>query len=163
MDITALDVPEEDANRVRQMQMSTMEWDESGEAELRKGFRKGKRSKFRGERPSRLSLFCCFRFCCRFFVGVGVGVGVGVVCVGVGVVVVGVGVGVGVGGVGVGVVGVGVGVVDVAVVSDVVAVVVCCCGLLLLLVFLLLPYYYYVCTSAVATISSPGMADLMIW
>lgn len=50
MDITVLDVPEEDANRVRQMQMSTMEWDESGEADLRKGFRKGKRSKFRGER-----------------------------------------------------------------------------------------------------------------
>ena len=61
MDITTLDVPEEDANRVRQMQMSTMEWDESGEADLRKGFRKGKRSKFRGERLFVLDIFMFLR------------------------------------------------------------------------------------------------------
>ncbi|CAM9164248.1 unnamed protein product, partial [Hapterophycus canaliculatus] len=48
MDISALDVPEEDFDRVKQMQMSTMEWDESGEAALKKGFRKGKRTKFMG-------------------------------------------------------------------------------------------------------------------
>ncbi|CAM9548080.1 unnamed protein product [Scytosiphon promiscuus] len=48
MDISAVDVPEEDFDRVRQMQMSTMEWDESGEAALKKGFRKGKRIKFMG-------------------------------------------------------------------------------------------------------------------
>lgn len=60
MDITALDVPEDDANRVRQMQMSTMEWDESGEADLRKGFRRGKRSKFRGERLSPVSYLLSF-------------------------------------------------------------------------------------------------------
>lgn len=49
MDISAVDVPEEDFDRVRQMQMSTMEWDESGEAALKKGFRKGTRTKFMGE------------------------------------------------------------------------------------------------------------------
>lgn len=50
MDIGTLEVPEEDFSRLRQMQMSTMEWDEAGEAALRKGFRKGKRTKFMGER-----------------------------------------------------------------------------------------------------------------
>ena len=50
MDISTLEVPEEDFGRLRQMQMSTMEWDEAGEAALRKGFRKGKRTKFMGER-----------------------------------------------------------------------------------------------------------------
>lgn len=50
MDISTLEVPEEDFSRVRQMQMSTMEWDEAGEAALRKGFRKGKRTKFMGEK-----------------------------------------------------------------------------------------------------------------
>lgn len=49
MDITSLEVPEEDFSSVREMQMSAMEWDESGEAALKKGFRKGKRTKFRGE------------------------------------------------------------------------------------------------------------------
>lgn len=49
MDITALDVPEDDANRVRAMQMSSIEWDEDGEAELKKGYKKGKRKKFMGE------------------------------------------------------------------------------------------------------------------
>eukprot|EP00903_Cladosiphon_okamuranus_P021987 g20217.t1 len=48
MDISALEVPEEDFSRLRQMQMTTMEWDEDGEAALRKGFRKGKRTKFMG-------------------------------------------------------------------------------------------------------------------
>lgn len=53
MDVSSLQVPEQDADRVRQMQMSSMEWDEAGEAALKKGFRKGKRSKFMGE-PLRL-------------------------------------------------------------------------------------------------------------
>ncbi|CAM9188715.1 unnamed protein product [Ectocarpus sp. 4 AP-2014] len=48
MDITSLEVPEEDFSRVREMQMAAMEWDEEGEAALKKGFRKGKRTKFRG-------------------------------------------------------------------------------------------------------------------
>lgn len=71
MDITALDVPEEDFSRLRQMQMATMEWDEAGEAALRKGFRKGKRTKFMGRRGGRaLILFCvcvCFRYLPREF------------------------------------------------------------------------------------------------
>lgn len=50
MDISSLEVPEEDFSRVREMQMAAMEWDEDGEAALKKGFRKGKRTKFRGER-----------------------------------------------------------------------------------------------------------------
>lgn len=49
MDISSLEVPEEDFDRVRAMQMSAMEWDEDGEAALKKGFRKGKRTKFMGE------------------------------------------------------------------------------------------------------------------
>ena len=53
MDISSLDVPEEDFSRVRQMQMAAMEWDESGEAALKKGFRKGKRTKFMGEKRRR--------------------------------------------------------------------------------------------------------------
>ncbi|CAN0126253.1 unnamed protein product, partial [Ectocarpus fasciculatus] len=48
MDISSLDVPEEDFSRLREMQMAAMEWDEDGEAALKKGFRKGKRTKFRG-------------------------------------------------------------------------------------------------------------------
>lgn len=49
MDISSLEVPEDDFHRVREMQMSAMEWDEAGEAALKKGFRKGKRTKFMGE------------------------------------------------------------------------------------------------------------------
>lgn len=57
MDIGSLHVPEEDADRVRQMQMSSIEWDEPGEAALKKGFRKGRRSKFMGE----CRCCCCWR------------------------------------------------------------------------------------------------------
>lgn len=70
MDIGTLDVPEEDFSRLRQMQMSTMEWDEAGEAALKKGFKKGKRTKFMGERGEEggrrqvVSVFCDFTMCC---------------------------------------------------------------------------------------------------
>lgn len=72
MDITSLEVPEEDANRVRQMQMAAIEWDEEGEEALRKGYKKGKRSEFMGKCATLLGQpFGCFlvracvvRACC---------------------------------------------------------------------------------------------------
>lgn len=63
MDIGPLQVPEEDADRIKQMQMASMEWDEDGEAALRKGFRKGTRKRFMGEKEK-----SCFVLFCAVFV-----------------------------------------------------------------------------------------------